>query len=103
MPTSISFNYGMESYIFKWLDCKYYNQIGFFDLINIENVSINKQNKKIIEINILSNSNEGELNYLIETDSEDIAIKYEQSLRYISQVIKCRVYYKNNNNKKNLY
>ena len=97
MPTSISFNYGMESYIFKWMDCKYYNQIGFFDLINIENVRINSNDKKIIEINIFSNSNEGELNYLIETDNEDIAIKYEKSLRYISQVIKCRVFYKKNN------
>jgi len=97
MPTSISYNYGMESYIFKWMDCKYYNQIGFFDLINIENVRINNNDKKIIEINIISNSNEGELNYLIETDNEDIAIKYEKSLRYISQVIKCRVFYKKNN------
>ena len=97
MPTSISFNYGMESYIFKWMDCKYYNQIGFFDLINIENVRINNNDKKIIEINIFSNSNEGELNYLIETDNEDIALKYEKSLRYISQLIKCRVFYKKNN------
>ena len=40
-PTIISCSYGIESYIFKWSDCKNFSQIGFFDFINVDNCSLN--------------------------------------------------------------
>ena len=51
-PTNISCTYGIETYIFKWNDCKNYNLIGYFDLINVENCFVNPGNKKRFDIYI---------------------------------------------------
>ena len=78
-PTIISCSYGIESYIFKWSDCKNFSQIGFFDFINVDNCSLNHF-----------------INYLIEADNSDMAIKYINSIYFISQVIKLRAFKRKN-------
>ena len=95
-PTIISCSYGIESYIFKWSDCKNFSQIGFFDFINVDNCSLNHLNNKIFEISISSNNNMECINYLIEADNSDMAIKYINSIYFISQVIKLRAFKRKN-------
>ena len=95
-PTIISCSYGIESYIFKWSDCKNFSQIGFFDFINVDNCSLNHFDNKIFEISISSNNNMECINYLIEADNSDMAIKYINSIYFISQVIKLRAFKRKN-------
>lgn len=95
-PTIISCSYGIESYIFKWSDCKNFSQIGFFDFINVDNCSLNHFDNKIFEISISSNNNMECINYLIEADNCDMAIKYINSIYFISQVIKLRAFKRRN-------
>ena len=95
-PTIISCSYGIESYIFKWSDCKNFSQIGFFDFINVDNCSLNHFDNKIFEISISSNNNMECINYLIEADNSDMAIKYINSIYFISQVIKLRAFKRRN-------
>ena len=101
-PTNMSCLYGIETYIFKWNECKNFNLIGYFDLINVENCILDNSNKKIFEI-ILSNINKTSNNneaininennhYYIEADDEEIAANYVQAINFISQLIKYRVY-----------
>jgi len=101
-PTNISCTYGIETYIFKWNDCKNYNLIGYFDLINVENCFVNPGNKKRFDIYIsLGKKNNKENNkvneesyYCIETNQEEIAQNYVQAINFVSQLIKYRVYLK---------
>ena len=101
-PTNISCIYGIETYIFKWNDCKNYNLIGYFDLINVDNCYINKGKKKRFDIYIsLGKKNNKENNkvneesyYCIETNQEEIAQNYVQAINFVSQLIKYRVYLK---------
>jgi hypothetical protein len=101
-PTNISCSYGIETYIFKWNDCKNYNLIGYFDLINVENCYINNENKKRFDIyvnpskkikNEINKINEEQL-YSIETNDEDITQNYVQAINFVSQLVKYRVYLK---------
>ena len=101
-PTNISCIYGIETYIFKWNDCKNYNLIGYFDLINVDNCYINPENKKRFDIYISlgkrtkkeNNKVNDENYYCIETTDEDIAQNYVQAINFVSQLIKYRVYLK---------
>ena len=101
-PTNISCIYGIETYIFKWNDCKNYNLIGYFDLINVDNCYINPGNKKRFDIYIsLGKKNNKENNkvneesyYCIEASQEEIAQNYVQAINFVSQLIKYRVYLK---------
>ena len=101
-PTNISCIYGIETYIFKWNDCKNYNLIGYFDLINVDNCYVNPENKKRIDIYIsLGKKNKKENNkvneenyYCIEATDEEIAQNYVQAINFVSQLIKYRVYLK---------
>ena len=103
-PTNISCKYGIETYIFKWNDCKNYNLIGYFDLINVENCYINMENKTRFEIYInqgrrTKNKNENnkvneEKYYSIEANDEEIAQNYTQAINFLSQLVKYRVYLK---------
>ena len=101
-PTNISCIYGIETYIFKWNDCKNYNLIGYFDLINVDNCYINPENKKRFDIYIsLGKKNKKENNkvneenyYCIEATDEEIAQNYVQAINFVSQLIKYRVYLK---------
>ena len=100
-PTNISCLYGIETYIFKWNECKNYNLVGYFDLINVENCYLDNNNKKIFNI-ILNNSknniviNNDEINnrnnYCIETDEEEIANNYVHAISFASQLVKYRIY-----------
>ena len=98
-PTNISCLYGIETYIFKWNECKNYNLVGYFDLINVENCYLNNSNRKIFEI-ILNNNgktnNNDEFNgtnhYCIEAEEEETAINYFNAINFISQLVKYRVY-----------
>ena len=101
-PTNISCTYGIETYIFKWNDCKNYNLIGYFDLINVENCYINNENKKRFDIyvnpskkikNEVNKINE-EQYYSIEANDEEISQNYVQAINFVSQLIKYRVYLK---------
>jgi hypothetical protein len=91
-PTIISCSYGIESYIFKWSDCKNFSQIGFFDFINVDNCSLNQFDNKIFQISISSNNNMEKIYYFIEAENNQIALKYIHSIYFISQVIKCRAF-----------
>jgi len=101
-PTNISCIYGIETYIFKWNDCKNYNLIGYFDLINVDNCYINPENKKRFDIYIsLGKKNKKENNkvneenyYCIEATDGEIAQNYVQAINFVSQLIKYRVYLK---------
>ena len=101
-PTNISCIYGIETYIFKWNDCKNYNLIGYFDLINVDNCYINTENKKRFEISISlgkkikkeNNKVNDENYYCIEATDEEIAQNYVQAINFVSQLIKYRVYLK---------
>ena len=101
-PTNISCTYGIETYIFKWNDCKNYNLIGYFDLINVDNCYINPENKKRFDIYInLGKKKKNEDNkfkednfYCIETNDEEITQNYVQAVNFVSQLIKYRVYLK---------
>ena len=101
-PTNISCTYGIETYIFKWNDCKNYNLIGYFDLINVENCYINKEKKKRFDIyvnpskkikNEINKINE-EQYYSVEANDEEISQNYVQAINFVSQLIKYRVYLK---------
>ena len=101
-PTNISCTYGIETYIFKWNDCKNYNLIGYFDLINVENCYINNENKKRFDIyvnpskkikNEINKINE-EQYYSVEANDEEISQNYVQAINFVSQLIKYRVYLK---------
>ena len=100
-PTNISCLYGIETYIFKWNECKNYNLVGYFDLINVENCYLDNKNKKIF--NIILNSNKNNIiinndeinnrnNYCIETDKEEIANNYVHAISFASQLVKYRIY-----------
>ena len=105
-PTNISCLYGIETYIFKWNECKNFNLVGYFDLINVENCYLDKDNRKIFDIVLNSNNkNENSKNndkmsidennsnyYCIETESEEIAINYVNSIIFTSQLVKYRIY-----------
>ena len=101
-PTNISCTYGIETYIFKWNDCKNYNLIGYFDLINVENCYINNENKKRFDIYVNPSKNiKNEINkineehyYSIEANDEEISQNYVQAINFVSQLIKYRVYLK---------
>ena len=101
-PTNISCIYGIETYIFKWNDCKNYNLIGYFDLINVDNCYVNPENKKRFDIYIsLGKKNKKENNkvneenyYCIDATDEEIAQNYVQAINFVSQLIKYRVYLK---------
>ena len=101
-PTNISCLYGIETYIFKWNECKNFNLAGYFDLINVENCYLNNDNRKMFEI-VLNNSskNNSLLNnyginesnhYSIETNDEETAINYVHAIVFISQLVKYRIY-----------
>ena len=109
-PTNISCLYGIETYIFKWNECNNFNLAGYFDLINVENCYIDNVNRKIFII-ILDNSNKnnkllnsdginGNHNYYIETDDEEIAMNYVQAINFTSQLVKYRVYVNKKKEKK---
>ena len=105
-PTNISCLYGIETYIFKWKECKNFNLVGYFDLINVENCYLDNDNRKIFDIILNNNnknnnsdkiSNEGindnNINhYSIETDSEEIAVNYVNAINFTSQLVKYRIY-----------
>ena len=101
-PTNISCIYGIETYIFKWSDCKNYNLIGYFDLINVENCYVNIEDKKKFEIFVnVGKRTKNENNkvnddkyYSIETNDEEITQNYVQAINFVSQLIKYRVYLK---------
>ena len=105
-PTNISCLYGIETYIFKWKECKNFNLVGYFDLINVENCYLDNDNRKMFVI-ILNNSNknnnsdkinneginDNNINhYSIETDSEEIAVNYVNAINFTSQLVKYRIY-----------
>jgi hypothetical protein len=112
-PTNISCMYGIETYIFKWNECKNFSLIGYFDLINVENCYLDNDNKRIFNI-ILNDSNinennlnndeiNGKNNYSIEADDEETALGYVNSINFISQLVKYRIYLrdkKKGNNRK---
>ena len=102
-PTNISCLYGIETYIFKWNECKNYNLAGYFDLINVENCYIDNGNRKIFNIILNNNNNKNDklLNndginesdhYCIEADDEEISLNYAQAINFTSQLVKYRVY-----------
>lgn len=91
-PSSISCSFGIESYIFKWSDCKTFNQIGSFDLINVDTCSINQNFKKQFDIIISTNKNWECYTYSIEAENELDAKNYVNSINFISQLIKCRAF-----------
>ena len=101
-PTNISCIYGIETYIFKWSDCKNYNLIGYFDLINVENCYVNMEDKKKFDIFVnVGKRTKNENNkvnddkyYSIETNDEEITQNYVQAINFVSQLIKYRVYLK---------
>ena len=101
-PTNISCTYGIETYIFKWNDCKNYNLIGYFDLINVDNCYINPENKKRFDIYIslgkkINNENNkinDEKYYCIEAIDEEMSQNYVQAINFVSQLVKYRVYLK---------
>ena len=112
-PTNISCMYGIETYIFKWNECKNFSLMGYFDLINVENCFLDNDNKKIFNIILNeSNTNENNLNidevngknnYSIEADDEETALGYVNSINFISQLVKYRIYLrdkKKGNNRK---
>lgn len=101
-PTNISCMYGIETYIFKWNECKNFGLMGYFDLINVENCFLDNDNKKIFNI-ILNDSNthennlnndeiNGKNNYSIEADDEETALGYVNSINFVSQLVKYRIY-----------
>ena len=100
-PTNISCLYGIETYIFKWNECKNYNLVGYFDLINVENCYLDNNNKRIFNIILNNNKNNkntnnddinDRYNYCIETDEEEIANNYIHAISFASQLVKYRVY-----------
>ena len=105
-PTNISCLYGIETYIFKWNECKNFNLVGYFDLINVENCYLDNDNRKMFDIVLnTSNKNENSKNndkmviddnssnyYCIETESEEIAINYVHAIIFTSQLVKYRIY-----------
>ena len=101
-PTNISCTYGIETYIFKWNDCKNYNLIGYFDLINVDNCYINPENKKRFDIYVslgkkINNENNKineEKYYCIEAIDEEMSQNYVQAINFVSQLVKYRVYLK---------
>jgi hypothetical protein len=108
-PTNISCLYGIETYIFKWNECKNFNLTGYFDLINVENCYLNNDNRNIFEIilnNNGKNNNSDEFNgtnhYYIEAEGQETAINYVNAINFTSQLVKYRVYLrkkmKNSNN-----
>ena len=113
-PTNISCMYGIETYIFKWNECKNFSLMGYFDLINVENCFLDNGNKKIFNIilNDSNNNNEinlnndeinGKNNYSIEADNEESALGYVNSINFVSQLVKYRIYLrdkKKGNNRK---
>ena len=110
-PTNISCMYGIETYIFKWNECKNFSLIGYFDLINVENCYLDNDNKRIFNI-ILNDSNinennlnndeiNGKNNYSIEADDEETALGYVNSINFISQLVKYRIYLRDKKKRKN--
>ena len=91
-PSNIACSFGIESYIFKWNDCKTFNQIGSFDLINVDTCSINQNYKKQFDIIISTNNNWECFTYSIEAENENDAKNYVNSINFISQLIKCRAF-----------
>ena len=100
-PTNISCLYGIETYIFKWNECKNFNLAGYFDLINVENCFLDNNNRKIFNIVLNNNKNYKKINndeingknfYSIEADEEEIAANYVQAISFASQLVKYRVY-----------
>ena len=105
-PTNISCLYGIETYIFKWNECKNFNLVGYFDLINVENCYLDNDNRKMFDIVLnTSTKNENSKNndkivlddnssnyYCIETESEEIAINYVHAIIFTSQLVKYRIY-----------
>jgi len=100
-PTNISCLYGIETYIFKWNECKNFNLAGYFDLINVENCFLDNINRKIFNIVLNNNKNYKKINndeingknfYSIEADEEEIAANYVQAISFASQLVKYRVY-----------
>ena len=107
-PTNISCFYGIETYIFKWNECKNYNLMGYFDLINVENCYLDDENKKIFNIILNNNKNENEINndeineknnYCIEAYDEETAYNYVQAINFTSQLVKYRIYLREKKNK----
>ena len=109
-PTNISCLYGIETYIFKWNECKSFNLVGYFDLINVENCYLDNINRKMFNIilnntnknnKILNNDGINESNhYCIETDDEEIAVNYVQAINFISQLVKYRAFVNKKKEKK---
>ena len=107
-PTNISCLYGIETYIFKWNECKNYNLMGYFDLINVENCYLDDENKKIFNIILNNNKSENEINndeineknnYCIEAYDEETAYNYVQAINFTSQLVKYRIYLREKKNK----
>ena len=107
-PTPISCTYGIETYIFKWIDCKNFNMIGSFDFINVDSCCINCDNSCVFDIFLNSNSlsnnkienkllNSSSLGgitsyFCIEADDEEIANRYVEAINFVSKLIKYKIY-----------
>jgi hypothetical protein len=95
-PNNLSYINAIETYIFKFVDMKNRKPIGGFDLIKVDLCSLNNNNPNFFYVR----TNDGKIqrNYEFEASSQENAIRYVQSINYLVQLEKCKIY-----NNKNIF
>ncbi len=89
-PNKLSYLNGIESYIFKWMDLKTENYVGGFDLIKVNNCSINNNSPNRFLIETFDGNNIR--NYDIDCNSLNLCYCYVKYINYLSQLEKCKLF-----------
>ena len=89
-PSNVCYEEGIESYIFKFADINTKEFVGGFDLIKVRNCSKiqNNPNKFYIE----TFNQKVHKNYIFEAKSSYIANNYVKAIKYLAQLVKCKLY-----------
>lgn len=98
-PNTMSYQHGIESYIFKFYDPNKKKYLGGFDLIKLKSCTIIPDNPS--HFNIETNDGKKTRVYEIDTASLELCAKYVKSFNYLNQIVKCKLFKYYSNNKSN--
>ena len=95
----MSYQHGIESYIFKFFDPNKKKYLGGFDLIKVKSCTIIPDNPS--HFNIETNDGKKTRVYEIDTASLELCAKYVKSFNYLNQIVKCKIFKYYSKNKSN--
>ena len=98
-PNTMSYQHGIESYIFKFFDPNKKKYLGGFDLIKVKSCTIIPDNPS--HFNIETNDGKKTRVYEIDTASLELCAKYVKSFNYLNQIVKCKIFKYYSKNKSN--